>query len=95
MEFYSFYVYFRVVVISFFKCFERWRVGGVSGWYVGVVFRGGMSGRVGPNPKSCFEWPRTNVMGAGGHPEHFEPKQRSVAAIAINRTASKVLASQY
>ena len=44
MEFYSFYVYFRVVVISFFKCFERWRVGGVSGWYVGVVCRGGMSG---------------------------------------------------
>ena len=51
--------------------------------------------RVGPNPKSCFEWPKTNVMGAGGHPEHFEPKQRSVAAIAFNRTASKVLASQY
>ena len=25
------------IVISFFKCFERWRVGGVSGWYVGVV----------------------------------------------------------
>ena len=31
-------------------------------------------------------------MGAGGHPEHFEPKQRSVAAIAIHRTTSKVLA---
>ena len=28
-------------------------------------------------------------------PEHFEPKQRSVAASATQRTASKVLASQY
>ena len=51
--------------------------------------------RVGPFKKSCLEWPRTNNMGAGGHPEHFEPKQRSVAAIAIHRMASKVLASQY
>ena len=31
----------------------------------------------------------------GGSPEHFEPKQRSVAACAILRQASKVLASQY
>ena len=31
----------------------------------------------------------------GGSPEHFEPNYRSVAACAILRQASKVLASQY
>ena len=50
---------------------------------------------MGPFGQSCLEWPRTNNMGAGGHPEHYEPKQRSVAASATQRTASKVLASQY
>ena len=41
------------------------------------------------------EWPRTNIMGLGDRPEHFEPKQRSVATSATQRTASKVLASPY
>ena len=41
------------------------------------------------NHRSYSSW-------AGVHPpEHFEPKQRSVAASATQRTASKVLASQY
>ena len=31
----------------------------------------------------------------GSSPEHFEPNYRSVAACAILRQASKVLASQY
>ena len=39
---------------------------------------------------------RSHSSWAGVHPpEHFEPKQRSVAASATQRTASKVLASQY
>ena len=48
-----------------------------------------------PSEEIVSEWPRTNIMGAGGHPEHFKPKQRSVTANTTQRTASKVLASQY
>ena len=41
----------------------------------------------GPSEEIVSEWPRTNIMGAGGHPEHFKPKQRSVTANATQRTA--------
>ena len=51
--------------------------------------------RMGPSEEIVSEWPRTNIMGAGGHPEHFKPKQRSVTANATQRTASKVLALEY
>ena len=46
--------------------------------------------RMGPSEEIVSEWPRTNIMGAGGHPEHFKPKQRSVTANAL-----KVLALEY
>ena len=51
--------------------------------------------RMGPSQEIVSEWPRTNIMGAGGLPEHFKPKQRSVTANATQHTASKVLALEY
>ena len=39
--------------------------------------------------------PRHIQAGAGGPPEHFEPKQGSVPSIPVYSTASTVLASMY
>ena len=50
---------------------------------------------MGCSGKSCLKQLVTLITGAGGPAEHFEPNWRSVGAIAINRTASKVLASMY
>ena len=83
------------VTLKFFATLLSWNKNIIIPRCEKVIKKASGPRRVGPDPKSCFEWPRTNVMGAGGHPEHFEPKQRSVAVSATQRTASKVLASQY
>ena len=45
--------------------------------------------------KVLLNFPRHIQAGAGGPPEHFEPKQGSVPSIPVYSTASTVLASVY